>query len=243
MDMTFWHRAIEAAVIFAAVTALARLVDWLLRRRDLAPEAVTRYRVFRRALTTAILVVGLFSALLAFPGVRAIAGGLLASTAVLGIIVGLASQQTLGNFVAGLLIATTQPIRLGDRVQYAGTEGVVEEIGLTFTVIRRADQQRLVVPNAKLASDAILNASIGTRETFAQVTVQVPLTSDLAAAVDALRAETAGERKARVFVSGLDGNATVTLRAAADSEFAAEQLASDLRIRAHRRLRELGIWG
>src|SRR5581483_8927395 len=115
--MTFWHRLITAAAIFLVVTLVARVVDWLLSRRELAPEAVTRYRVFRRSISATILVVGLFSSLLVIPQVRAVAGGLLASTAVLGVIVGFASQQTLGNFVAGLLIAITQPVRLGDRVQ------------------------------------------------------------------------------------------------------------------------------
>ncbi len=240
--MTFWHRLITAAAIFVVVTLVARVVDWLLSRKDLPPEAVTRYRVFRRSITATIVVVGLFSSLLVIPQVRAVAGGLLASTAVLGVIVGFASQQTLGNFVAGLLIAISQPIRLGDRVRYAGTDGVIEEIGLTYTVIRTPDQQRLIVPNSKLSVDPILNASIGSRETFAEVTVPLPLTADLGAAVDALREETAQEREARVFVSGLDGNATVTIRAAAASEFAAESLESELRLRAHRRLRELGVW-
>ena len=241
--MTFWHRLITAAAIFLVVSLVARVIDWWLARKDLPPEAVTRYRVFRRSITATILVVGFFSALLVIPQVRAVAGGLLASTAVLGIIVGFASQQTLGNFVAGLLIAVSQPIRLGDRVQYAGTDGVVEEIGLTYTVIRRPDQQRLIVPNSKLSADAILNASIGTRETYAEVVVPVPLTTDLSAAVHALREETSGERDARVFVSGLDSTAQVTIRAAAESEFAAESLESELRVRAHTRLRELGVWG
>jgi small-conductance mechanosensitive channel len=240
--MTFWHRLITAAAIFLVVSVVARVIDWWLSRKTLPPEAMTRYRVFRRSITATILVVGLFSALLVIPQVRAVAGGLLASTAVLGIIVGFASQQALGNFVAGLLIAVSQPIRLGDRVEYAGTDGVVEEIGLTYTVIRRPDQQRLIVPNSKLSADTIINASIGTRETFAQVTVPVPLSADLGAVVAALREETANERDPRVFVSGLDGTAVVTIRAAADSEFAAEHLESDLRVRAHERLRGLGVW-
>ena len=113
------------------------------------------------------------------PQVRAVAGGLLASSAVLGVIIGLASQQTLGNFIAGLLIATTQPVRIGDRVTYADEDGVVEEIGLTYTFIRTGDQRRLVVPNNKLASDTIVNATIRSRETFAEVTVPVPLSADL----------------------------------------------------------------
>jgi small-conductance mechanosensitive channel len=175
--------------------------------------------------------------------VRAVAGGLLASSAVLGIIVGFASQRTLGNFVAGLMIAISQPIRLGDRVTYADTEGIVEEIGLTYTLIRTRDRSRLVVPNEKLASDTIRNASIRSRETFAEITVQVPLSADLRAAVDGLRQEVAGERDPDVWVSGLNGNAIVTIRAAAPDEDSAQQLESELRIRAHARLRALGVFG
>jgi small-conductance mechanosensitive channel len=176
------------------------------------------------------------------PQVRAVAGALLASSAILGVILGLAAQQTLGNFIAGLLIATTQPVRIGDRVSYAGESGVVEEIGLTYTFIRTIDRRRLVVPNSKLASDTIVNASIRSHETFAEVSVPVPLAADLDAALDALREDVAEERDADVYVSSLDGTATLTLRAAATDELAAERLEHDLRLRAHRRLSALGVW-
>jgi small-conductance mechanosensitive channel len=241
--MPFWHRIVIAVVVFAAMSLLARLIDWRLRRKPLAPEAVTRYRVLRRSISVSIVVVGFFSALLVIPQVRAIAGGLLASSAVLGVIIGFASQRTLGNFVAGLLIAISQPVRLGDRVSYAGEEGIVEEIGLSYTFIRTADQARLVVPNEKLASDTIRNSSIRSRETFAEITVPVPLSADLGAAVDGLREEIAQERDASVYVSSLDGTATVTIRAAASDEDAAQRLERDLRVRAHGRLRALGVWG
>ena len=240
--MPFWHRIVIAAAVLIAVMLLARLVDWWLARKTVAPEIETRYRVLRRAITAVIVTVGLFSALLVIPQVRAVAGGLLASTAILGVIIGLASQQTLGNFIAGILIATTQPVRIGDRVSYAGESGIVEEIGLTYTFIRTFDRRRLVVPNSKLASDPIVNASIRSRETYAEVSVPVPLTADLDGAVDALRADVADERHADVYVSSLDGTATVTLRAAAVDEGAAERLEHELRLRAHRRLRALGVW-
>src|SRR5438067_13189437 len=122
--MPFWHRLVIAAAVFLAVSIVARIIDWRLSQKQLAPEASTRYRVLRRSITAVILVVGFFSALLVIPQVRAIAGGLLASSAVLGIIVGFASQTTLGNFVAGLMIAITQPVRLGDRVTYGGATGI-----------------------------------------------------------------------------------------------------------------------
>jgi len=190
------------------------------------------------AISVAVIVVGLFSALLVIPEVRAVAGGLLASSAVLGVIIGFASQRTLGNFVAGLLIAITQPIRLGDRVTYDGEDGIVEEIGLTYTFIRLRDQARLIVPNEKLASDTIRNSTIRSRETFAEITVPIPLSTDLAAAVDGLRDEVAAERDASVYVSALDSSATVTIRAAAPTQDAAQKLERDLRSRL---LGEYGI--
>jgi small-conductance mechanosensitive channel len=240
--MPFWQRIVIAAVVLLVVTLVARLVDWWLSRKPVPPEVETRYRVLRRAITTIIIAVGLFSALLVIPQVRAVAGGLLASTAILGVIIGLASQQTLGNFIAGLLIATTQPVRIGDRVTYADESGVVEEIGLTYTFIRTGDQRRLVVPNNKLASDTIVNATIRSRETFAEVSVPVPLSADLEGAVGALREDIADERHADVYVSSLDTAATLTLRAAASDDVAAERLERELRLRAHRRLRALGVW-
>src|SRR5947208_9444598 len=103
--MPWWHRAIVAGVVIIATAVAARVVDSSLVRRLRAPEAVTRYRVLRRSLITGIVTIGVLSALLTIPQVRAVAGGLLASSAVVGIIVGFASQRTLGNFIAGILIA------------------------------------------------------------------------------------------------------------------------------------------
>jgi small-conductance mechanosensitive channel len=240
--MPFWHRIVIAAAVFVAIWLVERVVDWTLRHRTLPPEAMTRYRVLRRSISVALLVIGFFSALLVIPEVRAVAGGLLASSAVLALIIGFASQRTLANFVAGILIAVTQPIRLGDRVSYGGFDGVVEDIGVTYTFIRTTDGSRLVVPNDKLASDTILNSSIRNRETFAEVTVQLPLSSDLEAAVAALREEVQSERDAVVVVTGLDGAATVTIRAAAPDASLALRLESELRLRAHGRLRTLGVW-
>ena len=240
--MPFWHRLVIAGAVFLAVSLVARFVDWRLSRKPLAPEMATRYQVLRRSITAVILVVGFFSALLVIPDIRAVAGGLLASSAVLGIIVGFASQSTLGNFVAGLLIAITQPVRFGDRVTYAGEDGVIEDIGLTYTFIRTSDGARLVVPNQKLASDTIRNSTIRSMESFAEVTVQVPLSADLGAAVDGLRDEVAQERDGAVYVSALDGNATLTIRAGASDADTAQQLERDLRVRIQRRLHALGVW-
>jgi small-conductance mechanosensitive channel len=236
------ERVVVAVAAIVATLILAKIVDLRMSRRELAPEASTRYRVLRRSVIFVIVAFGLLSALLVIPSVRAIAGGVLASSAVVALIVGFAAQSTLSNFVAGLFIAFAQPLRLGDRVSVDGDEGVVEEIGLTYTFIRTREGDRLVVPNSKLASDTIRNATIVSREKLAQITVQVPLDKDLGKVVELLRAETANDRDADVRVTGLDGTATVTVRAAAPDAAAAERLASDLRLRAHARLREAGVF-
>jgi len=237
--MPLWQRLIIVGVVVLGTTVVARLIDRRIARRDLPPEAITRYRVVRRSVTTTIMFVGLLSALLVIPQVRAVAGGLLASSAVLGIVVGFASQRTLGNFVAGLLIAFTQPLRLGDDVVVEDTEGIVEEIGLIYTFVRTDDGDRLVIPNEKLASDTIRNSTIRSREKVAEISLQVPLGQDLGAVVDRLR--TLAD-DAEVFVSDLSGNATVVVRVPAPDETAAERIERELRLRAYETLRAEGLY-
>ena len=237
--MPLWHRLVVVGVVMLITVAVARVTDRRIAKRQLAPEAITRYRVVRRSVTTAIVFVGLLSALLVIPQVRAVAGGLLASSAVVGIVVGFASQRTLGNFVAGLLIAFTQPLRLGDEVVIEDTPGVVEEIGLIYTFLRTESGDRLVIPNEKLASDTIRNSTIRSREKVAEISVQVPLGRDVGAVVDRLRNLQEG---ADAYVSDLAGKATVVVRVPAEDESAADRLERDLRLRAHRLLRAEGVY-
>jgi small-conductance mechanosensitive channel len=240
--MPFWERAVIAAVVIVAAVVLAKVADAAMRRVQLEAAAETRYRVLRRAVMAFIVVVAVLSALLVFPQVRTIAGALLASGAVIAIVVGFASQRTLGNFVAGILIAFTQPLRLGDRVTFGDVEGVVEEITLTYTFIRADDDSRVIVPNEKLASDTIRNATIVQRAQRAEITVKLPLSSDLEQVIGLLDGELSDQRDPEVFVSSLDDGATITVRALASDPSTAEHLQHDLRLRAQRCLRAAGIF-
>ena len=238
--MTWWHRVIVVAVVVAISLLVAKLVDKRISRRKLEPGAETRYQILRRTLTAAIVLIGILSALLVIPQVRAVAGGILASSAVVGLVIGFAAQRTLGNAIAGIMIAFSQPLRLGDRVSVDDCNGIVEEIGLTYTFIRSPDGTRYVIPNEKLASDTIRNFTIRSTEKVAEITVQIPLEQDLDAALDVLRRETGGD----VFVSSLtDKGAEVTVREQVPSQSDPERLERDLRARAHRRLRAAGVFG
>jgi small-conductance mechanosensitive channel len=238
--MEFWERALVAGAVIAAAAIAAKLVDRRIARADRSPGALTRYRVLRRSIMSTIVFVGVLSALLVIPQVRAIAGGLLASSAVIGLVIGFASQRTLGNFVAGIMLALTQPLRLGDTVTVGDVEGEVEEINLIYTFIRTAENTRLVIPNEKLASDTIVNATIRSPEKFAKVTVQVPQSTDLAPLVELLRDE-AGDPRAEAFVVSLEPAPTLTLRVPAPDLLSAERLERELRLRVHARLRAQGV--
>jgi small-conductance mechanosensitive channel len=231
-----WIRAAIAAVVLVAAFGVARLVDRRIGRRDLEPGAATRYRVLRRTIETSVVFIGILSALLVIPQVRAVAGAILASSAVIGLILGFAAQRTIGNFIAGLLIAFTQPVRLGDEVELDGTRGVVEEIGLTYTWVRTHDDDRLVIPNEKLASETIRNSTIRSARTLAEVTVHVPLSADLRAVVSAL-----GQESAEAYVTDLGEDATIAVRTWVANERLVDRAASDLRLTIHERLRELGL--
>jgi small-conductance mechanosensitive channel len=238
-----WERAVTVSAVILVALVAARVVDRRMARRQLAPEAATRYRVLRRSIAAGIVTVGVLSALLTIPQVRVVAGGILASTAVVGLVVGLAAQRTLSNFISGILIAFAQPLRIGDRVSVDGEPGVVEEIGLTYTFIRTDDGSRLVTPNEKLASDTIRNSTIVSRQKVSEVTVQVPITQELGTVVELLREETSAVPGADVFVSALDATtATITLRVPADDPDDAERLQRELRLRAHARLKAEGVF-
>ena len=108
MDPDVWQRAAVAGGVVLVAVVAARLVDRALARRlRLSPDALTRYRVLRRSIMAAIVALGVLSALLVIPAVRAVAGGVLASSAVLGLVLGFAARSTLANLVARILIAFT----------------------------------------------------------------------------------------------------------------------------------------
>jgi small-conductance mechanosensitive channel len=249
MDDTWERIAIAGGIIVAALVA-ARLADRALTRHlKLPPSAMTRYRVLRRSITAGIVAVGVLSALFVIPEIRAVAGALLASSAVVGLVLGMAARSTLGNFIAGIMIAFTQPLRLGDEVRVDDAEGAVEEVGLTYTIIRTPGGARYYVPNEKLAEDTIRNQTIGRTEHMVEVSVPVPLASDLdrvlAIAEDEARAAGHEETRTIARVKEFDVTGQPTAVVTLETWVPAGQVAAveaDLRRAVHRRLRAEGVF-
>lgn len=164
--------ALEATVpvliILAVMVLVLRITGGffhLLRKRfDLrakdnlrARKATTQINLLQRVVTVIIVLISVASALMTIPGVRSYGASLLASAGVAGIVLGFAAQQTLGNVLAGIQIAITQPLRYDDAVVIDGEWGWVEETTLTYIVVRLWDRRRLVVPISQLLQRSFQN--------------------------------------------------------------------------------------
>jgi small-conductance mechanosensitive channel len=122
-------------------------------------SARTRLRVLRRLILVAIVLVLAAIALSQFTELKRLATGILASTAVIGLIIGFAAQHTIANMVAGVQLAITQPIRIGDRVSFEETEGRVTDITLSYTYLDPGDGSAVVIPNQLLVDGVVHNHS------------------------------------------------------------------------------------
>lgn len=175
---------IGAAVILVVTLAAAKLVDVFLTRsanrvssvRDSEPlskATVTRLRLIHRLIVMGVVLIGVFLALAQIDALKPLGTALLASSAVIGVVVGLASRAVLGNSVAGMMLATVQPFRIGDVIEWQDSRGRVEDITLTYTWLRLPSGHRLVIPNEQIATTPVENYTIAGSMVDADASVQV----------------------------------------------------------------------
>ncbi len=119
----------------------------------------TRLRFLRRLLILVVFLVLLAIALAQFTELKRLATGILASTAVLAAIIGFAAQHTIGNMVAGVQLAISQPIKIGDRISFEEVSGRVTDITLSYTYVNPGDGTAIVIPNQMLVDGIIHNLS------------------------------------------------------------------------------------
>jgi small-conductance mechanosensitive channel len=150
-----------------------------------ARKHVTQTRILQRAAVILIGLVTVALALMTIGAVRQWGVSLLASAGVVGIIAGLALQPLLTNLIAGIQIATTQPIRIDDAVIVEGEWGTVEEINSTYVVVKLWDWRRMILPLGYFIEKPFQN---WTRETSRLIGTAM-LYADYAAPMDRLRAE------------------------------------------------------
>lgn len=150
-------KASSLLIIGALSWMLLQVVDlaeqFVLARYDLmvadnlkARQVHTQVQILKKTLYVIIAVFSVASALMLFEQVRGLGASVLASAGVVGIVIGFAAQRTIANLFAGFQLALTQPIRIDDIVIVENEWGRIEEVTLTYVVVRIWDMRRLIVP-------------------------------------------------------------------------------------------------
>lgn len=119
----------------------------------------TRVSILSRAATAIIVFITISLMLLGIPGVRSVGVTLMASAGLVGLAVGAAAQPALKSLIAGLQMAITEPIRLGDLIVIDGSTGRVEELRMSYVVVRLPDERRLIVPTSRFLDTTFQNCS------------------------------------------------------------------------------------
>jgi small-conductance mechanosensitive channel len=253
MDQTFWQEhgdEISAAITLAVAIVIAIGVDRLLIGRavqramgletgELSRETRTRLRLVRRLLFVVIILIGVALALSQFASIKRFATGVLASTAVLGIIIGFAGRQVIANLVAGVLMAITQPIRIGDRISIGDeVNGRVIDITLTFTRVDGGDGNLIVVPNEKVTTDVVVNHSAGNVQAPVTVDVWLSADADLESARKALQK---GNVTSVALMEMTPEGARLQVKAAIDTGADRHAHEAELREKAQGALRDAGL--
>ena len=150
-----------------------------------ARKVRTQLNVLKRIVIIVVSLLALGMMLMTFEKVRQLGTTILASAGIIGIVVGMAAQRTIGTFIAGLQIAFTQPIRIDDVVIVENEWGRIEEITLTYVVVKIWDLRRLVVPITYFIEKPFQNWTRCTADLLGTVYVHV----DYTVPVDVVRAE------------------------------------------------------
>ncbi len=167
--------------------AISKRYDISVRDNLRARQVQTRIIVVRRIVSFLVFLVALASIFLMFRELRTLGVSLLASAGIAGVVLGFAAQKTLGNLLAGFMIAISQPIRIEDAVVVEGQWGWIEEINLVYVVVRLWDKRRLILPISYLLEHPFENWT----RTSADIIGEVDLFTDYAMPVEPLRAELA----------------------------------------------------
>ena len=123
-----------------------------------ARKVYTQFMILENIIIFIIVILSIGIALMSFESIRSVGVSVLTSAGIAGIIIGLAAQKAIGTLLAGIQIAITQPIRLDDVVIVEGEWGWIEEINLTYVVVRVWDKRRLVVPTTYFIENTFQNS-------------------------------------------------------------------------------------
>ena len=252
-----WARALVTGAIWLVAVVILKMAlnavfgryERRLAERDpsVAARRRTTFRFLVRVIVALVALIGIWSVFSIFPATQEVARAFLASGAVLALVAGLALTTPLGNLGSGVLLAFTQPIRLGDRITVDDHTGVVDDITLSYTALATDEGRRIFVPNTKMVSTTIVNRSVADPRRLITVELPVRLDAPLEEARRVMKEAAARvpggellELDARI---GTVTESTAWLTVDAYAPFSADtsRIASDIREHALAALAEAGL--
>ena len=185
MDSRGLQAVVAAAIWLVVVLVIRYALNFAFDRYEkrlaeqdpaVAVRRRTTFSFLRRVAVALTVLIGAWSVLSIFPATQEVASAFLASSAVLAVIAGLALSTPLGNLGSGVLLAFTQPIRLGDRITIGDHTGIVDQMSLSYTALVTDEGRRIFVPNTTMVSTTLVNRSVDDPRRL--VTVQLPVRLD-----------------------------------------------------------------
>jgi small-conductance mechanosensitive channel len=265
MDFITEHKSFFSATIVIIVAIVAsRIIRRLLKRFfDESSEHLnvdpTRYRFFRNMVDLLIFTIAGMLVAYSIPALRTLGLTLFAGAGIFAAIVGFASQQAFSNIISGIFIVIFRPFRVNDIIKVGSFDsGIVEDITLRHTVIRSFENRRLVIPNAVISEQTVLNSSLVDEHVCMYIDIGISYESDVDKAMSIMQSEcsshplcvdqrtteqeVAGKPKVEVRVIAL-GDTAVTLRASvwADDSIKGSDMKNDLLLSIKKRFDKEGV--
>lgn len=195
ISQTTQHIFVVAIIIIGAYL-LSKFLKYLLRKYidaqiDLLESEKTNYNFFKHTISFIFFMIATIGVFYTIPTLKELGLTLLASAGLIAAVLGLAAQQAFSNIISGVFIVIFKPFRVGDLVEIAEKRGIVEDITLRHTVIKNVENKRLIIPNATISNDTIINASIKDPRICNLLELGVSYDSDIKLAISIIQNEAA----------------------------------------------------
>jgi small-conductance mechanosensitive channel len=180
-----WKIAAMVIAIIVGAIIITKLIRWIIEKTFIASSSKlnvdpTRYKFFKNAASLIIWILALGSIVLLIPKLKALAITIFAGAGIMVVFIGLAAQEAFSNIVGGIFIVLFRPFRVGDLIKVGSLDyGIVEDITLRHTVIVNYENKRIIIPNAVISSDTIINDTIDDEKICRMIEFGISYDSDI----------------------------------------------------------------
>jgi small-conductance mechanosensitive channel len=220
-----WHLILLMIIVVTGAIILSRTIKWLINKSFEKEDHLdtTRFKFFRNASSLIIWTVAFAIIIYTIPQLRSVAVTLFAGAGIFMAILGFAAQQAFSNIISGIFIVISKPFRVGDMVKVGSQEyGIVEDITLRHTVINSFENKRIIVPNAIMGSEILINDCINEKEICRFIEIGISYDSDVDIATKIIQEEALKHPLCidkRTLVEKEQGNSPVNVRLISFGEY------------------------